>query len=142
MNTLDLLKKIGADFEIEKRDSYFYESEDKLKLVPRHSVIVRTDTNVALSVMGSDYGVSQYRDTVSFLDEIIAEGSVTIKHGYILDEGAKLYIMMQGNEAITLCPGVQIESTFIVSTSRWYRCYRDYVCAHICAFEHHSNASR
>jgi len=119
MNTLDLLKKIGADFEVEKRDMYFHPNDDDryFKLVPRYCAIVRTDTCVPLSVMGDEYGVVQYKDTISFLDEIIAEGSVTIKHGYIIDQGAKLYIMMKGNEAITLCPGEQIESTFIVSTS-------------------------
>lgn len=122
MNTQEILEKIGGNFEVEKRPSaYPCTSKDNLpylyKNIRRYSTIVRKDNEIGLSVVGEDYGIVQYRDAISFLDQVMDKKSIRFDSGWVIDGGAKLYILLNGSEAINLGPNEAIQAAFMVSTT-------------------------
>ena len=119
MNTQQILEKINGNFDVEHKAVYFYPSTktNETVEVPRYSAIVRKDNDRPLSIVGEDYGIVQYRDAVSFLDQIMDKKSIQFDSGWVIDNGAKLYLLLKGAEAINLGPNEQIKAAFMVSSS-------------------------
>lgn len=115
----DLLENIKANFEVEKREVYFLNNnEDNHLNYPDYNVIVRKDNQAPLSVVSSRYEVIQYKDGLSFVNEILNLNQAELAEGFVIDNGARVFIMLKATESVKFNNNEDIiESYFTVSSS-------------------------
>jgi phage/plasmid-like protein (TIGR03299 family) len=118
VGTIDeLLKTIGADFEVEKRAIYQRIPSGGFTPVIGWSATARKDTDAALGVVGSRYGVSQYKHTLGFLDELVADGQFRFNGGRTTLDGAHLYVSLVSPSRVIFGGNDTVDCHFTVSTS-------------------------
>ena len=110
----DALKAVGADFEVEKVE---IQSTDGESTFPMEAGVRRKDNKVGLKVMGSRYGVVQYRVALDFLSDIVGNREAEIYAGRVIDNGAKLHLIVKTPDFIELSPGERFDCYFTVSAS-------------------------
>ena len=110
MTARDAIEQIGADFNVSKRPliqvpQSFYDAIkngqpiDKLELSPAnlitsHCATIRDDYSQVLGVVGSDYSVSQNKESLAFVDmlEEVSGRKMKITSGGVLGHGERFFL--------------------------------------------------
>ena len=116
-NVDELLKAIDADFEVEKRPIYQRLPNGGFTPIFGYATTARKDNDLALGVVSSRYGVEQYRSTIGFLDELVADGQFRFNGGRTTLGGAHLYVSLISPNKVIYAGGDSVDCHFTVSTS-------------------------
>lgn len=132
LSTVDeVLKHIDADFEARKAPLFFEGRVDMVTdsgavvfrtdpgasvSVPTHCVIVN-DKDQPLGVVGSRYGLKQYREVLGILDSAVNDGKCKWVAARSLDNGARIHAIMTTEQIVDFGGEDKIEFLFTVSTS-------------------------
>ncbi len=116
----DVLKSINCDFEAEQvpilqmTDTTGVEVFEPIK---GYSCIRRGDNKVPLGIMSGRYGLLQYKDTMSFLNDIAGSKEASFRGATSTGDGAKVYVAMKSPNTIVFAPGDEMECYFVASSS-------------------------
>lgn len=113
----DILKNIRGDFTVERRPIFTLDEFENYKEVPFYSAVVRTDTNFPLSIVSSRYGIVQFKDGLDFLNKLIEEKQVSIRTAVVTRGGAKIFVICQTPDFVTLPGGDKVTCEVMVSTT-------------------------
>ena len=120
----EALKHAGADFVAEQVPIFQDITEtDAVRpdltfgQIPGYSVIRRGDSKIPLGVVSARYGLSQYKDTLSFLDDLVGEKEALFNSVAITDDGARIYVSMRAPNSVVFAPGDEIQCYYTASTS-------------------------
>jgi phage/plasmid-like protein (TIGR03299 family) len=113
----ELLIAIDANFEVEKRPIYQRLPSGGFTPVVGYAATARKDNDIAMGVVSARYGVSQYRHTLSFLDELVADGQFRFTGGRTTMDGAHLYVSLTSPNRVVYAGGDTVDCHFTVSTS-------------------------
>lgn len=122
LNTLDeALKAIDCDFEAELVP-VLHKMEPQPGIVgyePLHAYrcVRRQDNKYAFSIMSSNYGLAQYKDTLSFLNDIVGNKDAEIYSAATINNGARLFIALKAPNSIVFAPGDGISCYYIAMSS-------------------------
>ena len=123
--TLDeVLKAINCDFVAEQVPIFQMapKPEDPLNInvareIPNYSLIRRGDNFAPLGINSARYGLAQYKDTLSFLNDIVGSNDAIFQSAVATDNGARIYIAMKAPQSMIFAPGDEIECFYTASTS-------------------------
>ena len=113
----DLLKSIGADFEAVQQPIFKLEEDGSYSAISGYSTIVNSVNKAPLSVMSARYGLSQYKDTLAFLDDLVGQGAATLWSATMTDNGAKLHVAIKAPNSVVFAPGDEFECFYTASSS-------------------------
>jgi hypothetical protein len=117
----DVLKAIGADFTVTKRDMFIAnsdnENETEAQRAAGYSAMVREDNEGFLGVVSSNYGIVQYRKAVEPTQELVQNKEAGYGYGHVYNLGERLYLTMTDGAEADLGNGVKVKSYFTLVTS-------------------------
>lgn len=120
-NVDEILSHIGANFNAlksEKLIATFRLPNGGTVDVPveQHAAIGRVDDPSVLGVLGRDYGLTQYRDALAPVEEMLAEG-VELIAGDCPNKGEVVYIVLRAPGTLELGVGDIVENYFLMTSS-------------------------
>lgn len=87
-------------------------------LLPNNFATLRTDTNIALGVVGNDYHIIQNRDAFSFFDSIVGKGGkIRYETAGALGNGERIFITAKLPEPIRVGNGDDITEKYLFFTT-------------------------
>ena len=118
----EVLTAINCDFEAEQVPIHHIVPAAAAGLtvpeeIPGYSLIRRKDSFAPLGVNSARYGLAQYKDTLSFLNDIVGSKEASFQSAVATDNGARIYIAMKAPNTIVFAPGDEIECFYTASTS-------------------------
>lgn len=115
----ELLEAAGLDFDAELRPLVYPVGDPQAVVYagqPFIAAIVHTDTEECLGVGSTKYGIVQYRQAFSFLDEMIGEG-IRFERGGAPNKGERAFIVASLKTPFEINDGQSINSTFMIQSS-------------------------
>mgnify|MGYP001563560941 FL=1 len=116
------LKAAGLDFEIKQTDVLFNAENENGNLLNLRSnndatVLYRSDTNEALSVVSKRYKVVQPRDILGFYKDLVSVNGFELETAGVLKGGKKLWALAKTGQSVML-PGLdKVKSYLLLATS-------------------------
>lgn len=125
MTVKDALEQGGCNFfatkvPVEGRLMILDENNQPAEITvsdPRHSMVVRTDTNTSLGVVGDKYSIVQMKDAFAFFDEALGEGAAVIDCAGMINGGRTGFLIAKLPDPIEIIPGDTIEKYLLFSNS-------------------------
>ena len=112
----EALKSANCDFEAEQVP-ILHDVAGTSQVIEGYSCIRRGDSKIALGVLSARYGLSQYKDTLSFLNDVVGNGDAKFVSVASSDDGARIHIALQAPSSIVFAPGDELKCYYIASTS-------------------------
>ena len=117
----EVLKAIDCDFTAEQvpvhQELPNSTVERVFEEIPGYSVVRRGDNKIALGVHSARYGLTQYKETLAFLNDIAGQNQVTFQSATSIDNGARVYIAMKAPNTVVFAPGDEIQCYYTAGTS-------------------------
>lgn len=89
----DVLAESGCLFRVEGRPTYFQQKDGLMGVVEGKTTLVRTDREIALSVVGGRYSISQVEDTIGPLfDPLVKSGHVVVANAKEFRAGRRIAV--------------------------------------------------
>lgn len=66
-------------------------------IIPKHVAIVREDTNVPLSIMGSDYQPHQNHEMIELLERVSKQTGMEVKNSGYFGKGEKVFLQLKSD---------------------------------------------
>ena len=101
----EAIKAAGMDWQVEKRPVLFEKTVGKVKTteaVEDQFVVVRTDSQVPLGVVGKVYTPLQNREAFGFVDGIVGTKEAHYETAGVLGRGEKVWVMAKMNGIIRI----------------------------------------
>ncbi len=122
VNSAEAIKAAGLDWTVEKRPVMFAGlcmpgANNGLHDVPGHNVIVRTDNEKPLGVVGDVYTPLQNRDAFSFFDAVVGEKAAMYHTAGALGAGECVWILAKLPGYVRVV-GDDITEKFLLLTNR------------------------
>lgn len=90
----NILDKVGLNWRVEKQTILTSKGIE----IPEFSAIIRTDTQVPLSVMGSKYQPYQNEELLNLLERVSKKVGLEIHNGGLFGQGQKVYIQLKTDD--------------------------------------------
>lgn len=87
-------------YPVEKRPVYYRLSDGNFEIAKTGAITVRTDRNLELGVVGSDYTVIQNAEAFALVQPLAENGALRLETGGVLRDGADAWVLAQINLAI------------------------------------------
>ena len=123
---LDTIRyKAGLEYHVDERPVYYEslafdaagQSEIKLRTVDNRKVLVRSDTNDALSVVGHKYCTVQPAEILDFYRNLVDQYGFQIEVVGALRGGRKVWALANTNEAVNLRGEDKVKGYLLLATS-------------------------
>jgi hypothetical protein len=85
----------SANFTASARDCYYMGNDGDQIIIPDKKVIVKDDTDTALSVMSDSYSIMQYETQFAIAQALRDECGAQYKYGGVLRGGRRMYLQME-----------------------------------------------
>jgi phage/plasmid-like protein (TIGR03299 family) len=115
-------KSAGMDFEIKQTEVLFNAATGdgnllNLRSNPEATVLYRSDTHEALSVVSKRYKVVQPKDVLGFYRDLVSAGGFDLETAGVLKNGKKLWALAKTGQE-TLLPGLdKVKAYLLLATS-------------------------
>lgn len=117
MTSAEAIKLAGLDWEVEKRNLQFLESDGTPKWLDRRFAVVRKDTEEALGVVGNVYRPLQNKEAFSFFDSIVGEKLAMYHTAGALGAGEKIWLLAKLPKEFWVTPEDKVEQFLLLSNS-------------------------
>lgn len=124
---LEAVVAIGAHWTAEKRPMTYQQTftnpadpenpTTRTVEVRSQRVMVRSDTQAELGVVGPDYTPLQNVEVASFFDDLIRTGAVQFETGGVLHGGSKVWFQVKTLDAFEVMPGDTVQPYLMVTNS-------------------------
>lgn len=111
-----VLEEVKAP-EVEKVE-IFNKVGDSFQPIKHWATVRRKDNKLPLGIVSARYGVVQYRKALEELRPALGSGELSIKYAKLIDNGAKLCLIMKTSHKIDLDGGDVIDSYVALSTTQ------------------------
>ncbi len=89
-----ILEKVGLNWKVEKQP---IQTSTGIE-IPEFAAIIRTDSNIPLSVMGAKYQPYQNEELLTLLERVSHKTGLDIHNGGYFGDGQKVYIQLKTND--------------------------------------------
>jgi phage/plasmid-like protein (TIGR03299 family) len=111
----EAMKTAGMDFTVEKRPIYQMIG-DKSQAIKGHYVVVRTDNDIPLGVVGESYTPFQNKQLADFLDLFFQSSGTVLESAGLINDGACVWAMAKG-QTKEVVPTDKYEEIFLIRNS-------------------------
>jgi len=95
-----MLVKSGADFHVEKVPNYIkYKGQE---IDTGRASLIRTDNDALLSSVPIDWKVNQNKTAFEFFRRYVVEGSMSLEHAGVFDQGRNVFVLARLNQGFTI----------------------------------------
>ena len=117
-----MLEAAGLDWEVEKRDLWFFDtnSEDSVTHAPGKQVLVRTSDNQILDFVGDDWNPLQNRDAFEFFTDFVNAGDMSMDTAGSLEDGRRVWALAKVNDAFEVFKDDVVENYLLFSNPHKY----------------------
>lgn len=115
----EALKSVNADFVAELvpvLQSVTLNETEAFEPIKGYGCIRRQDNLTPLAIMSNRYGITQFKDALSFVNDLAAN-QAKIVSAAATDDGARVHIALRSPNTIVFAPGDEIECFYTASTS-------------------------
>jgi phage/plasmid-like protein (TIGR03299 family) len=115
-------REAGFDWEI-KKGAIAYEVRDendapiRMQTVPKRWALYRSDTGAPLSVMSSNYHITQPRDVMEFFRDLCEVGGFKMETAGMLREGATYWALAKADDSFDVGGGDVVLPYLLLATS-------------------------
>jgi phage/plasmid-like protein (TIGR03299 family) len=115
-------REAGFDWEV-KRGAIAYEVRDendapvRMQTVPKRWALYRSDTGAPLSVMSSNYHITQPRDVMEFFRDLCEVGGFKMETAGMLREGATYWALAKADDSFDVGGGDVVLPYLLLATS-------------------------
>jgi hypothetical protein len=117
----EVLTDIDCNFDAEQVPIFQCAPElgdtNPYKEIPGKSCIRRGDTKIPLGVMSARYGLSQFRETLGFLNDVVGSSAAEFYGARSIDNGASIFVAVKAPNTVMFAPDDAIECFYTASTS-------------------------
>lgn len=111
------ITEAGFDWEVRKSPVMYSVDGGPMLNVPNRWVLHRSDNNNALSVMSSNYNVTQPREVAEFFRELVAAGGFKMETMGMLRGGATYWAMARVDDSFDVGHGDNVLPYLLLATS-------------------------
>ena len=111
-------KEAGFDWEVKKSPAMFDAGDGNMITVPKRFVLHRSDTHAPLSVMSSNYNITQPKQVVEFFRDLVeAGGGMKMETLGMLRGGATYWALARVQDSFDVTPGDTVLPYLLLATS-------------------------
>ena len=112
----EIMIAAGIDWTVEKRDAYFIDDAGELVRASNKQVLVRSSDEKYLDVVSENWIPVQNEDALSFFDDYIKAGGMTMHTAGSLKDGKIIWALAKVDESFSLFGGKdEVESYLLLS---------------------------
>jgi phage/plasmid-like protein (TIGR03299 family) len=111
------IREAGFDWHIKKSPVTYEPQEGVVLSMPDRWVLSRSDTNHPLSVVSSNYRITQPRDVAEFFRELVTAGGFKMETMGMLKGGAMYWALAKADDSFDLGAGDDVLPYVLVATS-------------------------
>lgn len=118
-----MLEISGLDWEVEKKDLYFFESDEPdacVEHAPGKQVLVRKSDNTILDFVGDDWNPLQNAEAFKFFNDFVTSGDMSMETAGSLDSGRRVWALAKVHDAFEVFKDDVVENYLLFSNPHKY----------------------
>ena len=118
-----MLEVAGLDWEVEKKDLYFFESDEPdacVEHAPGKQVLVRKSDNTILDFVGDDWNPLQNAEAFEFFNDFVVSGDMSMETAGSLDNGRRVWALAKVHDAFEVFKDDVVENYLLFSNPHKY----------------------
>jgi phage/plasmid-like protein (TIGR03299 family) len=114
LSPLEIMGVAGLDWSVEKRDVFYVDAKNEYSRATKKQALVRSSDGAYLDIVSDDWVPVQNIDALTFFDEYVAAGGMSMHTAGSLKDGKIIWALAKVNESFDLFGGNDVVDSYLL----------------------------